>query len=254
MSTVVQLITPIITRGVRTLGDVELLERSDLKIHHSLLDSGPSSIESEFDEALSIPDTIRKAILAEQAGANAIVIDCMGDPGLHACREVVSIPVLGAGQTSLHMANMLGHRFSFITVLGRIRPMIDKIIHSYGLAQQYASFQSIDVPVLELSHDLDALNAALAEKARLSIEQDGADAIVLGCTGFLGCAEAIRAAMLATDYDVPVIDPIPATIQVADAMVKCGLSHSKIECPYPSVKPVAGFNLPKFGKTAASQK
>ena len=26
--------------------------------------------------------------------APLIVIDCMGDPGMHACREVVSIPVL----------------------------------------------------------------------------------------------------------------------------------------------------------------
>ena len=251
MRNVIQLITPIITRGVRTLGDVEPLERPDLSVRHSLLDSGPSSIESEFDEALSVPDTIAKAIMAEQQGADAIMIDCMGDPGLHACREAVSIPVLGAGQTALHMANMLGHRFSFITVLERIRPMIDKIIHTYGLRQKYASFQSIDVPVLELSHDMEALNAALAEKARMSIERDGADAIVLGCTGFLGCAEAMRKSLLAADHDVPVIDPIPVAVQVADALIRCGLSHSKVAYPEPSVKPVAGFDLPKFSEPRA---
>ena len=93
--TIIQLITPIVTRGIRTLDDIEPFLRKISEIRHSLLDQGPASIECEFDEALSLPDTIRKAIEAEQSGANAIIIDCMGDPGIHACREVVSIPVLG---------------------------------------------------------------------------------------------------------------------------------------------------------------
>lgn len=242
----IRLLTPIITKGLRTLDDVRPLERDDLKISHSLLEVGPSSIESEFDEALAAPDSIRVAIEAENAGANAVVIDCMGDPGIHACREAVSIPVLGAGQTAMHLANMLGHRFSFITVLDRIRPMIDKIIGSYGLSHKYASFQSIDTPVLELAHDIAALNAALSEKAIVSIEEDGADAIILGCTGFLGCAEAMRATLLDAGYDVPVIDPIPAAIHMAEALIKAGLTHSKVSYPAPSTKVVNGFNLPKY--------
>ncbi|MCP4321048.1 MAG: hydrogenase expression protein HupH, partial [Alteromonadales bacterium] len=45
-------------------------------------------------------DTIKQAIKAERAGADAIIIDCMGDPGLNACREAVSIPVIGPCQTA----------------------------------------------------------------------------------------------------------------------------------------------------------
>lgn len=243
---IIELITPIVTRGVRTLDDIRPLEREDLKIAHSLLDRGPSSIESSFEEALAAPDTIRKAIEAEENGASAIIIDCMGDPGIHACREVVSIPVLGAGQTAMHLANMLGHRFSFITVLDRIKPMVDDIIGSYGLNDKYASFKSVDIPVLELTHDIDALNSALTEKAIVSIEQDGADVVVLGCTGFLGCAEAMRALLLAAGYDVPVIDPIPATVHVAEALIKAGLSHSKAAYPVPDMKPLRGYDLPRY--------
>lgn len=246
MSIDIRLLTPIITKGLRTLDDVRPLERDDLKISHSLLEIGPASIESEFDEALAVPDSIRVAIEAEDAGCDAIIIDCMGDPGIHACREAVSIPVLGAGQTAMHLANMLGHRFSFITVLDRIRPMIDKITGSYGLAHKYASFQAIDVPVLELAHDIEALNAALSAKAITSIEQDGADAIILGCTGFLGCAQAMKTSLSKAGYDVPVIDPIPAAVHMAEALIKAGLSHSKVSYPAPSEKAVAGFNLPRY--------
>ncbi len=249
MSIDIRLLTPIITKGVRTLDDVRSLETADMTVSHSLLEAGPSSIESEFDEALAVPGSIRIAIEAENAGADAIIIDCMGDPGIHACREAVRIPVLGAGQTSMHLANMLGHRFSFITVLDRIRPIIEKIIGSYGLKDKYASFQSIDIPVLELSHDLESLNTALSEKAIASIEQDGADAIVLGCTGFLGCAEAIRVNLLKAGYDAPVIDPIPAAVHMAEALVKCGLTHSKVSYPAPSSKIISGFSLPKYSVT-----
>jgi len=242
----IRLLTPIITKDLRALDDVEPLETGSLKISHTLLDIGPSSIESEFDEALAVPDTIAKAIDAEDQGCKAIIIDCMGDPGLNACREAVKIPVLGAGQTAMHAANMLGHRFSFVTVLDRIKPMIDKIIGSYGLAQKYSSFQSIDVPVLELHNDIGALNQALTDKARVAIEEDGADAIILGCTGFLGCASAMREALLADGYDVPVIDPIPFTVHMAEALVKSGLSHSKVSAPPPATKAVAGYSIGRY--------
>lgn len=247
--TIIQLITPIVTRGIRTLDEVEPFLRDDLEIRHSLLDQGPSSIESEFDEALSLPDTIRKAIDAERSGANAIIIDCMGDPGLHACREVVSIPVLGPCQTAMHVASMLGHRFAFITVLDRLRSLIDHMVASYGLKDNYASFQAVDIPVLELVHDLDKLNSALAEKALVAIREDHADYMILGCTGFLGCAGAMQGKLQGAGYAVPVIDPIPLAVHMADALVKTGLSHSKHTYPAPSIKHIAGFDMPGFSTT-----
>jgi allantoin racemase len=248
--TVIQLITPIVTRGIRTLDDVQPFLRDDLEIRHSLLDQGPASIECEFDEALSLPDTIRKAIEAERAGANAIIIDCMGDPGLHACREVVSIPVLGPCQTAMHVAGMMGHRFAFITVLDRLRPLIDNLAATYGLAGSYASFQAVDIPVLEIAHDLGRLNDALTEKALTAVDRDHADYVILGCTGFLGCASAMRNKLLATGRDVPVIDPIPLAVHMADALVKSGLAHSKHAYPAPSPKHIEGYAMPGFGADA----
>jgi allantoin racemase len=240
----IHILTPIITRGVRSLDDVIPFEREDLKVTHSLLDEGPASIESEFDEALSIPDTIRKAIDAEKAGADAIIIDCMGDPGLNACREVVSIPVLGPCQTAMHVASMLGHRFSFLTVLERLRPMIAHMVAAYGLQENYASFEAVDVPVLDIHQDLGSLSNALSDKAHKAVKQNHAGAIILGCTGFLGCAEAIRAALLKDNIDVPVIDPIPLALHVADALVKTQLSHSKSIYPRPGAKRIVGYDFP----------
>jgi allantoin racemase len=246
MHTRIELITPIITEGIRTLDEVRPFERPDLTITQCLIRQGPASIESEFDEALSVPDTIRRAIDAEARGCNAIIIDCMGDPGLHACREVVRIPVVGPSQTAMHVASLLGHRFSFITVLDRLRSLVGKLVASYGLNETYASFRAVDIPVLDIGHDLGALTAALSREAIAAVKQDNADAIILGCTGFLGCAGAMRGALLEAGCDVPVIDPIPLAVQVADALVKTGLSHSKATYPAPGRKRIAGYAFPEF--------
>jgi allantoin racemase len=251
MRTQIELITPVITEGVRSLEDVKPLERADLSVSHTLIQQGPASIESEFDEALSVPDTIRKAIDAERRGANAIIIDCMGDPGLQACREAVTVPVLGPCQTALHTAALLGHAFAFVTVLERLRSLVGKLVATYGLKDSYASFRAVDIPVLDISHDLASLSAALSREAIAAVTVDHADVIVLGCTGFLGCAGAIRQALLSQGLEVPVIDPIPLAIHVADALVKTGLSHSKLTYPPPGRKALKGYSFPEFAPVAS---
>ncbi len=243
MKTIIHVITPIITRNIRQLDDLRKLDCPDLELRHSLLDKGPASIESEFDEALSVPDTIAKAIHAQREGAQAIVIDCMGDPGLDACREAVSVPVFGPCQASMYAACLLAHSFGFITVLERLRPLIDNLATKYGLNSKYASFQAVDIPVLEISHDSEKLNDALTKKALLAVRQDGADALILGCTGFLGCAAAMRRGLLKAGLDVPVIDPIPLTVRLAHALAGTGISHSKQTWPSPEPKPTAGYDM-----------
>ncbi len=239
--TTIHLITPITTQGVRTLEDIEHLAGPDLRFVHTLLDKGPPSIESEYDEAHAVPDTIAKAIAAEKAGADAIIIDCLADPGLKPCREAVSVPVLGPGESSMHLAAMLGHRFSIVTVLDSVKPMLSNLTRIYGVHEKLASIRIVDIPVLELEERMGELQPKLAEVAQQAIEEDGADVILLGCTGFLGCAEAMRSHLLAAGHDVPVIDPIPATLCVAEAVVKAGLRHSKRTYATPRPKTMVGY-------------
>lgn len=243
MKSIIHIITPIITQGVRSLDDVQPFLRPDMEVRHSLISSGPASIECSADEALSVPGILEQALAAEQAGASALIIDCMGDPGLEACRELVSIPVLGPAQTCMHYASMLGHHFAFITVLDRIKPLIDGLVARYGLQANYAGFGAIDIPVLEIEQRLDEVVDQLVTASLRSIESTRAGSIILGCTGFFGCAQAIAERLAAAGYAVPVLDPIPLTLHAADALVKTGLSHSKYVYPAPRRKPLGGYVL-----------
>ena len=100
-------------------------------------------------------------------------------------------------------------------------------------------------------HDLGKLNDALTEKALVAIDRDHADYLILGCTGFLGCAGAMQERLLEAGRDVPVIDPIPLAVHMADALVKTGLSQSKHAYPPPSVKHISGYDMPGFSAGAS---
>jgi allantoin racemase len=225
----VRVVTPITTKGFRDLSEFKALEGPELTVSHSEIDLGPASIECEYDE---------------REGAQAVVIDCMGDPGMKAGRECVNIPVIGPCESAMHVASMLGHSFSFVTVLARLRPMIEHLAEQYGVPGKMASVRSVDIPVLELEQDMDRTKAALAEVAVRAVEEDGAHAIVFGCTGMLGCADAVRAGLLAKGYDVPVIDPVPLAVRLAASLIESGLSHSKLTYEQPPLKPVAGYDMP----------
>lgn len=247
----VRIVTPITTADFRAAGLLRMLESPGVVISNSQIGKGPGSIESEYESAMAAPDTIAKVIEAEREGADACVIDCMGDPGLRAARETVTIPVLGPGQTGMHVAAMLGHRFSVVTVMRRLKSTFENTAALAGLAGKMASCRSVDIPVLELERDLMATQKALIDEAQKAVVEDGAESIVFGCTGLLGCAAGVRAGLLERGIDIPVVDPVPTAVNIAVALVRANLSHSKLTWPLPPEKLMPGYDMPALRPSAA---
>jgi allantoin racemase len=242
----IRVVSPITTKGFRKDSDLIPLGDGLFKVSASQIDIGPASIESEFDEAMCQPDTILKIIEAEKEGCDGVVIDCMGDPGLQAARECVSIPVIGPCETAMHYASMLGHKFSVITVLERLRPQFENQALLYGVSIKLASVKAVDIPVLELENDLDETVKQLAIKSVEAIERDHSSVMIFGCTGLFGCADALKSKLMEKGYDVPVIDPIPLAVQTAYTCAKLKLSQSKHSYPMPPQKEMVGFGEPKI--------
>jgi allantoin racemase len=166
----------------------------------------------------------------------------MGDPGLQAARELVSVPVLGPGQTSMHLASMLGHRFSILTVLDELVSVDEEKAATYGIAGRLASVRAVGIPVLDLEGNEDKLITALTEQGVRAVRDDGAHVLILGCTGMLGAAARLRAGLAASGvHGIPVIDPIPATLHTAAALAGSGLTHSKRTYPQPPPKARPGY-------------
>ena len=128
----------------------------------SCLPYGPASIESFYDEVLAGPAIAAEAVRAESQGADAVFITCFGDPAVPAARELVDIPVVGGFEPAVTTALNLGERFSVVTVLENVVPMISMLASRMGVGNRMASIEVIDTPVLEL-HDGDVLLKNLFE-------------------------------------------------------------------------------------------
>jgi len=215
--------------------------RPDTEMSLATLDKGPPSIESRYDEALAVPDVIAKVARAELDGMDAVIIDCMGDPGLEAAREKVSIPVIGPAETSMHIAAMLAHRFSVVTVLDTLIPAFDHHALKTGLTSRLASVRTVGIPVLEL-HDHSRLLEALLNQSVRAVTDDGAHLLILGCTGMAGMVHGLVAGLEQHGIiDVPVIDPTVLAVKVAEAVVDLQLVHSKRTYPTPPEKEILGY-------------
>jgi len=194
---------------------------------------GPASIESYYDDSLAAPFVVQKVIEAEKKGFAASIINCFMDPGLDAAREVVSIPVVGAGESAMCLALLVGDKFSIIDP-GPARYVSrnpTKQVRAMGVESRFVSSRGAGIPVLEIDRDLDATTRRISDEALKAVKEDGADTIVLGCTGFAGLAPKVQAII-----DTPVIDPALAALKTAETLCQLDLHQSKIAFPKPPEK------------------
>lgn len=197
------------------------------------IDKGPRSIESSYEEYLSVPETVKKAVQAEKDGYDGIILGCFGDPGLEALREMVRVPVVGPGETAMQVASLLGRRFSIVTVLDSVVPSLERLAGRMGLAGKLASVRAINIPVLALQKDKALTINRMIEESRKAILEDRADVIVWGCMSmaFMEVSERKPESL-----GVPVVNPAIVSLKILEGLVAAGLAHSKKAYPFPPKK------------------
>jgi allantoin racemase len=183
---------------------------------------GPASIEGAYDDAFAVPGLLMRIAEAEADGVDAHVIACFDDTGLDAARALADAPVVGIGEAAFHLASLVAHRFAVVTTLARSIPVIEDNLMRYGLDRRCAGVRAADVPVLELNDPASNARARIGTEIRRALDEDGADAIVLGCAGM-----AELAAALAVEFDIPVVDGVAAAVALAEALAALRLATSK---------------------------
>jgi allantoin racemase len=183
---------------------------------------GPASIEGAYDDAFAVPGLLEQISVGEAEGADAHVIACFDDTGLDAARALADAPVVGIGEAGFHLATMLAHRFAVVTTLSRSVPVLENNLLRYGLDRRCARVRASDVAVLELDNPASNARAKIGAEIARALEEDHAEAIVLGCAGM-----ADLAASLSVEFNVPVIDGVAAAVVLAEGLAAIGLRTSK---------------------------
>ena len=193
--------------------------------------SGPASIESAYEEHLTVPATAEAMLEAERDGFDAGLLGCFGDPGADALRELLQrMPVVAPGEAEFHVAAMLGERFGIVTVASSVVRPLRQLVARTGLSERLAGLAVVETPVLELGRDPARTFERMAAAGRELVEQRGADTLVLGC---MSMAFLDVTAELEAELGVPVVNPARSALKVAEALVGSGLRHSKRAYPLP---------------------
>lgn len=185
-------------------------------------DSGPVSIESHFDEAISAVGVAEEVRKGEREGTDAYVIACFGDPGLLAARELTRAPVIGIAEAAFHLATMIATRFSVVTTLGRTGIIAEHLLQSYGFAHHCRRVRAAEIPVLDLEDDGACALDRIVEECRRAKAEDGIGAIVLGCGGMADLADEIREAV-----GLPIVEGVTAAVKLAETLASLRLGTSK---------------------------
>ena len=203
----------------------------DLVFEYRSVKAGPVNYSSHHDFALADVSIFEAGCRAQTEGFSAVCIDTMSDSGVAALRSVLDIPVFGPGKLSMLTALMLGDRFSILTMASRWKPLYKKALDELGMHHKCASVRAIEVPPDNqglLSGKEDAVFPLLEAAARLAIDVDGADVLILGSTTMHQAH-----AYLQSRLPVPVINPGPLSYKMTEAALALGHTQSRQAYPRP---------------------
>jgi allantoin racemase len=187
---------------------------------------------------------------AERDGFDAYAMCTLPNPMLRELRSLLSIPAIGLGETSCHLATMFGQRFAIMLFIDRMVPLYQEQMRLYGLADRCAGIRASGLgfkDVLEGFANPQSVLPRLQEAVRRIAQETGADVVIPG--------EVPMNLLLAINGinrvdDVPLIDSLACTMKMAELMVdlrrSTGVSHSRQgwfnAAPNPErVAQVAGF-------------
>src|SRR6202008_2915118 len=167
----------------------------------STLHEGPFGIENQWDvESVTLP--LRRLVESDNS-SDAFVIACYSDPGLHVCREGTERPVFGIAECGVLTALARAERFGVIAILSRSIPRHMRYLRAMGLMDRLAGERPLELSVAESASDKTL--PRMIEVGRALKEEDGANAIVMGCAGMARHRKPLEDAL-----GIPVIDPTQA--------------------------------------------
>jgi allantoin racemase len=229
-----------------------LLEDVDWDLHEGALTTyGDWQVENreEFCHAAAarLP-IVREA--CESGKYNAIVLLGGGEPGFLESREIgrrYHIPVTSCAFSQMHMASMLGNKFSVIDFAEAHNMNYYHLVIQHRFERRCASIRNLPYyharpgytgePSLHAEQEK-ALrgepSAAVEQAVReavAAIEEDGAEVITFGCSGVFWLQPFVQKGLNDLGWEVPVLEGYRCAIALAKAFVDLGVDASGLTFP-----------------------
>jgi Asp/Glu/hydantoin racemase len=225
------------------------------------LDRGPLATYGDWPvetrEEFTLVAAGRLAIVREACESgkyNGIVLLGGGEPGFPASREIArpfGIPVVACAYSQMHVASMLGNKFSVIDLAENHNMYYYDLVVQHRFTERCASIRNINYPLprppdmgqsqvhlaknrAQRGETSEVVEAAVRE-AVAAIEEDGADVITFGCSALFWLQPVLQKRLDELGWEVPVLEGYSCAITLAKGMVDLGVSASGLV--YPSAHP-----------------
>lgn len=178
-----------------------LSERYGFTTLSACIPDQPNGIHDDATELQAVPKIVNLARQLEQRGVEALFISCAADPGLMEVRQVVRIPVVGAGSAVAAVALNLGNRVGVLGITETAPKPVSRLLGD----RLVACVRPQDVTNTRHLMESDGQQKALT--AARQLVEAGADTIALVCTGLVTIG---MAPILQRELSIPVVDPVLA--------------------------------------------
>lgn len=173
---------------------------------------------------------LEKAEKIEKKGdCDVLILGCFGDPVIEPVRQVVSMPVLGPGHTSLAVATMMGRKIGVISIQEDFviltEQMIDALRFRDHVAGEVRVAEENCAEMIQTKPD-DAVKV-LTEVCLKSIRDDGADVVIFGCIGLAWMINRVRDAIAKQGFRTPIIEPGVTVYRAAKMIAELGLNQDR---------------------------
>jgi allantoin racemase len=186
-------------------------------------------VESGLHRTLVAPAAAREVVKAEKAGYDAVVAWGTLDLGVEEARHLVDIPVVGPGHVAASIATTLCQRFAVISTRSTSIRIHRRAIRSWGLERWAVDYRYIDIPPMELPDRVDEVRKRFVACGRAAVEE--ADAELILPLGYSIVPLTQDASELSAEIGVPVLDPLPLTLRIAEALAASGFRNSRAAYP-----------------------
>ncbi len=190
---------------------------------HGLSPGKAIADQYRYLELLDTAEVLDNGLKAERDGYDALLIGNVFEPGMHALREVLNIPVLGLLESSVHLACLMGAGFSIVNVNPKFTRKVSENIVSTGLQNRLVSIDEMRIErgqVLDRAFEdkavCDEVVGQFTDAARIGIGKGAetvipAGGIVMTILAFAGVHRV---------DDVPIVNGLVALTKMAEMAVR----------------------------------
>ena len=175
-----------------------------------LRDIGPDAPRA-LDTEQQVRDSegmVQAALEQAPDDADALMPDCVLDPGVAALSGTLDRPVFGLLRTSLTWSALAGRKVGAVTRNEAIAAELVRQVHGYGLGSGFTGVEVLDLDV-DAIHQADRWASSL-EAVVGRMDRAGAGDLVNGCS-------AVDLPPEAAGWPVQVVDPTALTLRLVSA-------------------------------------